>query len=287
MNTTDRIFLIKNYLKSYVGITKFNRVLHKGINWSWLEAGNPDADETLVLLHGLAMSKSHWRHIIPALSHRYHVIAPDVPGLNFHTRLPDLNSGYEGISAYMADFLKTQAPKSIHLVGHSMAASLSISIAISKKLPVESVTLVSIADQNFDKTPSLINHKSSFADFIKDMNFCEFKDWVNSIFVQQPPGLKLTIKLGWRDFQNYRPFVYKMIDQTEKEVDQILHKFKQMNIKTLFIDGEKDHWSDLSKYDEFFNRPNFSKLSLQDCGHLPFLEKPVQFSKALGNFLRH
>ncbi len=51
----------------------------EGLNIFYREAGPVDAP-TLVLLHGFPTSSRMFRSLIPALSDRYHVIAPDYPG---------------------------------------------------------------------------------------------------------------------------------------------------------------------------------------------------------------
>ncbi len=50
-----------------------------GVNVFYREAGPKDAP-TLLLLHGFPSSSHMFRNLIPALSDRYHVIAPDYPG---------------------------------------------------------------------------------------------------------------------------------------------------------------------------------------------------------------
>ncbi|MBI1190021.1 MAG: alpha/beta fold hydrolase [Tepidisphaera sp.] len=50
-----------------------------GVNIFYREAGPKDAP-TILLLHGFPSSSSMFRNLIPALSDKYHVIAPDYPG---------------------------------------------------------------------------------------------------------------------------------------------------------------------------------------------------------------
>jgi pimeloyl-ACP methyl ester carboxylesterase len=50
------------------------------------EAGNPAAP-TLLLLHGFPTSSHMFRDLIPLLSDRFHIVAPDLPGFG-HTTLP-------------------------------------------------------------------------------------------------------------------------------------------------------------------------------------------------------
>ena len=50
-----------------------------GLNIAYREAGDPTHPQ-LVLLHGFPSSSHHYRNLIPVLSDRFHVIAPDYPG---------------------------------------------------------------------------------------------------------------------------------------------------------------------------------------------------------------
>ena len=64
-----------------------NQTLHKtvkidGLDIFYREAGPKDAP-TIVLLHGFPTSSHMFRNLIPELSDKYHVIAPDYPGYGF------------------------------------------------------------------------------------------------------------------------------------------------------------------------------------------------------------
>jgi pimeloyl-ACP methyl ester carboxylesterase len=58
-----------------------------GTNIFYREAGDPTAPK-LLLLHGFPTSSHMFRNLIPAMSDRYHVIAPDLPGFGF-SEAPD------------------------------------------------------------------------------------------------------------------------------------------------------------------------------------------------------
>ena len=57
-----------------------------GLDVFYREAGNP-ADPTLLLLHGFPTSSHMFRDLIPLLSDRFHMVAPDLPGFG-RTTLP-------------------------------------------------------------------------------------------------------------------------------------------------------------------------------------------------------
>jgi pimeloyl-ACP methyl ester carboxylesterase len=58
-----------------------------GLNIAYREAGDP-ANPKMVLLHGFPSSSHQYRHLIPALADRFHVISPDYPGFGNSDR-PD------------------------------------------------------------------------------------------------------------------------------------------------------------------------------------------------------
>ncbi|PCI58725.1 MAG: hydrolase [Methylophilaceae bacterium] len=61
---------------------KYKTVTVDGVNIFYREAGNPK-HPTLLLLHGFPTSSHMFRNLIPALSNRYHLIAPDYPGYGY------------------------------------------------------------------------------------------------------------------------------------------------------------------------------------------------------------
>ena len=58
-----------------------------GLRVAYREAGNP-SNPKLVLLHGFPASSHQYRNLIPALTDRFHVIAPDYPGFG-NSDMPD------------------------------------------------------------------------------------------------------------------------------------------------------------------------------------------------------
>lgn len=59
--------------------TKFNNVDVDGLNVFYREAGDPKRP-TVLLLHGFPSASHMFRDLIPELSEKFHVVAPDLPG---------------------------------------------------------------------------------------------------------------------------------------------------------------------------------------------------------------
>ena len=66
--------------------TYIRRIQADGVKVFYREAGPPDAPDVL-LLHGFPTSSFQYRELIPRLSDRYRVLAPDLPGFGF-TEVP-------------------------------------------------------------------------------------------------------------------------------------------------------------------------------------------------------
>jgi pimeloyl-ACP methyl ester carboxylesterase len=60
----------------------FNTADVEGLRLFYREAGDP-SKPTIVLLHGFPSSSYHFHDLIPLLADRFHIIAPDYPGMGF------------------------------------------------------------------------------------------------------------------------------------------------------------------------------------------------------------
>src|ERR1700733_6853512 len=69
-----------------IPLTHRKRIEADGVRVFYREAGDPNAPVVL-LLHGFPASSFQYRELIPRLSDRYRVIAPDMPGFGF-TEVP-------------------------------------------------------------------------------------------------------------------------------------------------------------------------------------------------------
>jgi pimeloyl-ACP methyl ester carboxylesterase len=74
-------------------MTKISTVAADGVEVFYRSAGSQTAP-VLLLLHGFPSSSHQFRNLIPLLSTKYHVIAPDLPGFGFTIVPPSRNYKY-------------------------------------------------------------------------------------------------------------------------------------------------------------------------------------------------
>jgi len=85
--------------------TYYRAITVDGVKIFYREAGDPKAP-AILLLHGLPSSSHMFRDLIPLLSDRYHVVAPDLPGFGF-SDAPDralFEYSFENLSKVMGRF---------------------------------------------------------------------------------------------------------------------------------------------------------------------------------------
>lgn len=104
------------------------------------------AGEPVVLLHGFCCSSFSWRHVLPGLSRRYRVIAPDLPGFGYSERPAEPGAyGFPGLERAVLGLLDRLELEPCHLVGHSFGGALALWLAERHPDRVRSLTLVATA----------------------------------------------------------------------------------------------------------------------------------------------
>lgn len=121
----------------------------RGFDVSYVEAGDPDAQD-VVLLHGIhaAASAIEFRSIFGALAGRYHVVAPDLPGFGTSDR-PAIVYDASLYEAFVREFL-TSVVDSPVVVASSLTGSFAAIAA--RDAPVEQLVLVNPTDETGERS---------------------------------------------------------------------------------------------------------------------------------------
>lgn len=114
------------------------RAVVNGIEAFYVDRGEGEA---VVLVHGWASSSFSWRRNVPALSGRFRVIAPDLPGFGLSQRLPG-GLDLEGVRGFLLDLLGRIGVERFSLVGHSMGGAISAYVAATSPDRVRRLVLI-------------------------------------------------------------------------------------------------------------------------------------------------
>ena len=122
------------------------QTLHKTINIDgveiyYREAGPVDAP-TILLLHGFPTSSHMFRELIPALSDRYHLIAPDYPGFGNSDQpdMKDFDYSFDNLANVMENFVAAIGVKkySVYLMDYGAP----IGFRLAAKNPEQITSLI-------------------------------------------------------------------------------------------------------------------------------------------------
>src|SRR6266404_6293265 len=101
-----------------------------GLRLFYREAGDP-SKPTIVLLHGFPSSSHQFHGLIPLLADRFHVIAPDYPGMGY-SEAPDptvLRPSFDDVATVIDAFIAQRVPGPLVLYLHDIGGPIGMRIA--------------------------------------------------------------------------------------------------------------------------------------------------------------
>jgi pimeloyl-ACP methyl ester carboxylesterase len=108
-----------------------------GLRIFYREAGDP-SKPTIVLLHGFPSSSHQFLDLIPLLADRFHVIAPDYPGMGYsEAPAPTvLRPTFDDMTMAIEAFIAQCAPGPIILYMHDIGGPIGMRIATARPEPI-------------------------------------------------------------------------------------------------------------------------------------------------------
>jgi pimeloyl-ACP methyl ester carboxylesterase len=104
-----------------------------GLRLFYREAGDP-SKPTIVLLHGFPSSSHQFHDLMPRLEDRFHVIAPDYPGMGFSDAPAPtvLRPTFDDVTMAIDAFIAQHAPGPLILYLHDIGGPIGMRIATAR-----------------------------------------------------------------------------------------------------------------------------------------------------------
>jgi pimeloyl-ACP methyl ester carboxylesterase len=101
-------------------------------NVFYREAGK-EGKPVLLLLHGFANSSHYFRHLMPELADRFHLIAPDMPSFGFTTidEKADYQYTFAGLTETIAGFIKELSLRRFAMYVFDYGAPVGFNLAVA------------------------------------------------------------------------------------------------------------------------------------------------------------
>ncbi len=242
------------------------------------EAG---AGPNLIFLHGLGGDAGMWAGNIGPASEKYHVYALDQIGFGESDK-PLIDYKIQTFVEFLQGFMQALAIPKASLVGNSLGGWIAADFAAQRPEMVDKLVLVDAAGMRWVSGPGALPvdlNPSSLAAMRKILEFIIYdKQSITDALVRQVFEKHLKSGDGYT-IQRVMAGVFAT-DQFEDE------KLGSIHAPTLVLWGHDDALIPLSSAERYQKGIAGAKLVVLDqCGHVPQLEKPPEFNKALLEFL--
>jgi abhydrolase domain-containing protein 6 len=250
----------------------------------YAEGGTGDP---IVMLHGFGGSKNDWAQFAKYFTSDYRVILPDLPGFGDSTKLEKGELGIMFQVEKVHEFARALQLEKIHLVGHSMGGNIAGNFAGTYPKMVKSLALIDAArvitpeKSEFD----LLMEKGVNPYMIKNVkDFDTFMEFL----CYKPPQIPSLMKryIAKQIMATYKLYEKSFNEEWEKSIFPE-SKIEKIAAPTLIIWGESDknlHVS--SAYIFQKNIEGSNVVIIDECGHIPIMEKPEETASAYSEFLK-
>ena len=245
---------------------------------AYFEAGQ---GPNLLLLHGLGGDAGNWVLNIGPLSQSFHVYALDQVGFG-HSAKPFIDYRIETFTDFLQEFMKVLNIPKATLVGNSLGGWIALDFAAHYPDHVDSLVLVDAAGltpERLAPRPAVNLNAASLEGMRRVMEIIFYnKQIVTDEIVRH---------FYERHLQSGDGYTISRLLATLFAGDQFEDaSLASLRMPTLVVWGREDALVPLSIGERFEKGISGARLAVIDqCGHVPQLEKPAEFNKTLQEFL--
>ncbi|MEB3102131.1 alpha/beta fold hydrolase [Ferviditalea candida] len=227
--------------------------------------------EPLLWLHGA--NGGGWNPFLQQLSSRYEVLAPEHPGFG-QSDLPDWFDSIEDMAFHYRDFLDTLGYERVTICGSSLGGWIGLQLALIqahrvKKLIVSDVAGVHIPGRDsidpFTLTVPQLTERCFY-----DTSRLPKTPQLSEMPVEMIRNRAMFARLTW-----------------ERGCDpKLLHRLGGLSVPVLIVWGRQDELVPLSSGEKLKKAiPDSELFVIDECGHLPYVEKPEDFLNRIASFI--
>ncbi len=247
----------------------------------YLDGGG--ASGNIVLIHGLGGFAERWSTVMPILSKKYRVIAPDLPGYGFSDK-PSIDYTPEFFSKFVFDFLDSLDIRKTNMIGTSLGGQIVAECAITQSKMIEKIILASPSGIMKNSTPTL--------DAYSMAALYPSYDTVKTAYEMMTGSKNVTT-------ESIEGFIKRMTQPNAKMAfmstllglknsQPITDRLPNITAPTLIIWGKQDTLIPVKYANDFTVSIKNCQLEIMEtCGHTPHIEEPAKFSQIILNFLNH
>lgn len=251
----------------------------------------------LLLLHGIAGSSRTWRDVVPLLTDRFTVIAPDLMG-HGRSEKPVGDYSLGAFASGVRDLLEVLDIDSATVVGQSFGGGVAMQLAYQHPEVCDRLVLVASGGLGREVNWMLRAMALPGSEYLMPVMFPGFvRDWGDSLLrVVTDRGVRLgRISEMWSAYaslaeaENRGAFartLRSVIDPGGQTVSAMDRLYLASSMPTLIVWGDRDDIIPVSHAHAAADAiPGCRLVIIEGVGHFPQVEAPERFVAALTDFL--
>lgn len=255
------------------------------------------AGEILLLIHGMAGSSETWRSVIPQLSGRFRVIAPDLLG-HGESAKPRGDYSLGAFAVWLRDLLDELGVSQTTLVGHSLGGGVAMQFAYQHPDYVKRLILISSGGLGPDVGLVLRLLSAPGAELVLPVIAPapvlaagnKLRSWLRSVGVRSPRGAELWSaysSLADRETrQSFLRTLRSVVDYRGQAVSALNRLHLREELPVMAIWGERDGIIPVAHAYAAREARTDSRLEvLPAVGHFPQVEAPGKVVELIEDFV--
>jgi pimeloyl-ACP methyl ester carboxylesterase len=266
------------------------------IEGRWLNLIDIGSGPAVLLVHGLAGCWQNWLENISSLARDYRVIAVDLPGFG-ESEMPARPISISGYARTLDALCDALGLDTVRVVGNSMGGFVAAEMAIRSPARVEALCLVAAAGLSVER--ARVDRSTGVRHRIENLLFFyiawlatkfpalalrpRVRRWMLGLIVAHPEELP-----GPLIAEQVRGIAKPGFDAALEALTRypIRDRLGEIACPTLIVWGDEDRLvppSDAAEFEWLISGSR--KLTYEDTGHAPMLERPERFNADLRTFL--
>ena len=253
--------------------------------------------EALLLLHGMAGSSETWRAIIPQLSRRYRVVAPDLIG-HGQSAKPRGDYSLGAFAVWLRDLLDELGVTRATVVGHSLGGGVAMQFVYQHPDYCQRLILISSGGLGPDVGLVLRLLSAPGAELVLPVIAPQpvlaagnkLRSWFSSAGIQSPRGAEVwSAYSSLADSQTRNAFLRTLrsvVDYRGQAVSALNRLHLASDLPTMAIWGDQDKIIPVEHAHAAHAARAGSRVEvLAGVGHFPQLERPSEVVDLIDDFI--
>ncbi|MDO4559281.1 MAG: alpha/beta hydrolase, partial [Planctomycetia bacterium] len=257
--------------------------LESGITMAYIEMGNPDGED-LLLLHGMTDSSRSWSLLTSYLAEDYHLYIPDQRG-HGDTDKPDMKKYDRSVFSWdIACFMEEMGLEKANVMGHSMGSFNAQALAMDypelvDKLILESTNMIGVNSENPEDSYNIYDPNSPTYEGVT-------WDYIEWWYYNTNPVPEVFHQFAMTECYSYPMDTW----QVQFPVDYQARLLKNAGIEVLVLYGGVDYLFPVDTQDNVKKEMteagvDYQHITYKNRGHNLHWEEPEQVASDVKDFL--